>query len=564
MRSDNWEIGEFDRNTAIAFCRDGINPLVSVFLASRKVNDIGEARSIIGYDPREFHDPFLMADMDKAVKRIKKAIKNKERIAIYGDYDVDGMTSVTVFAIWLKKEKAEFEIYIPGRFDEGYGLNKTALDMLKSHGTDLVITVDCGITAIEEALHAEAIGLDLIITDHHECRDILPKACAVVDPKRSDCNYPYKSLAGVGVAFKLICALEGDYLSDDIFNIYGESVATGTVADVMPVIGENRDLIRRGLHMMNLKPGPGMRSLLREVNIAPGNITASTISFMIAPRLNAAGRMGKTELSVELLLTEDIKKAEMLSEELCRLNNERRELEQKIYEDAAAMMHDPEPNEPIILARHGWYQGVTGIVAAKMAERYKLPAIIISIDEDGMGRGSCRSYGSFAIYDALCTCEDLLDNYGGHEMAAGVTIPENNIAEFQKRLNEYYHNNITGTTGSGLKIDFEVEKPELLNIPNIEALEQLEPFGNGNPPPCLCIKEAVVTSLQSIGTGKHSKLKIEKSGKIIDCIFFSVPVEDLNIKEGNHVDIAFEPQVNEFKGRSSVQLQLSDIKMSNS
>ena len=560
MRFNNWDISGFDRSTAAEFYRNGVNPLVSVFLASRGVTELDDVHAFIGDVPFIFHDPFLMADMDKAVSRITKAIDTGERIAVYGDYDVDGMTACAIVANWLRSKNANFEIYIPGRFDEGYGLNNAALDTLKAHGVDLIVTVDCGITAIEEAQYAKSIGLDLVITDHHECRDVQPVASAVVDPKRPDCDYPYKSLAGVGVAFKLICALEGDHLSDEIFKMYSEFVAVGTVADVMPVIGENRELIKRGLSILNSNPRHGFRSLLQEAGIESGCVTASTIGYMIAPRLNAAGRMGQAGLSVELLLSDDHKESERLAIELCRLNSERRNLELEIYEEAAAMLPKILPDEPIILAKQGWYQGVTGIIAAKMAERHRLPVIIISIGDDAMGRGSCRSFGSFAIYDALRTCEDILETYGGHEMAAGVTVAEENINKLRKRVTEYYHDNIKAVPETGLKLDFEVEKPELLTIKNIGALENLEPFGNGNPSPCLCILGAVVSQIQSIGAGKHSKLKIEKSGTVLDCIFFSVPAEDLGVSAGMLVDLAFEPQVNEFRGRNSVQLQLFDIR----
>ena len=261
MRSTSWEIGSFDRDTAIEFVRSGVNPLVSVLLTSRGITDIKDVQAILGDDPTPFHDPYLMTDMDKAVSRIKKAVETGERIAIYGDYDVDGMTSSTILALWLRSKGADYEIYIPGRFDEGYGLNTIALDALKERGINLVVTVDCGITAVEEALHAKDIGLDLVITDHHECRDALPPAHAVVDPKRPDCNYPYKTLAGVGVVFKLICALDGDYTGDDIFKQYSEFVAVGTIADVMPVTGENRELIKRGLNILNTNPRPGFSRL---------------------------------------------------------------------------------------------------------------------------------------------------------------------------------------------------------------------------------------------------------------------------------------------------------------
>jgi len=562
MKFSNWDIGSFDRDTAVEFCRNGVNPLVSVFLASRGMTGIDEVNAILGNEPAVFYDPFLMADMDKAVKRIKEAVTKNEKIAVYGDYDVDGMTSCAVLSIWLTSKNANYKTYIPGRFDEGYGLNNTALDALKADGVKLVVTVDCGITAIEEALHAQSIGLDLVITDHHECRGTLPKAHAIVDPKRPDCKYPYKTLAGVGVAFKLICALEDDYLSDEIFSSYCDLVALGTVADVMPVVGENRELIKSGLEILNLNPRPGVRGLLQEVGITPGNITSATIGFTLAPRLNAAGRMGQSDLSVNLLLSNSPEQSDLLAAELCRLNSERRRLEQEIYDEATAMLPDDVPNEPVVLAHRGWYQGVTGIIAAKMAERYCLPVIIISIDNDGIGRGSCRSFGSFVLYDALSSCEDILDNYGGHEMAAGVTVKEDNINEFRKRITKYYDDSFEIMPAPGLKMDFEVEKPELLTLSNIEALNNLEPFGNGNPSPCLFIKGAVVSSTQSIGDGKHSRLKVEKAGKSLDCIFFSVSEDDLGVNEGMHVDLAFEPQVNEFRGRSSVQLQLYDIRTS--
>jgi len=562
MRFETWEIGGFDRDAAVALCREGVNPLVSVFLTSRGISGIEGARMILCDNPAEIHDPFLMADMEKAVSRINLAIEKGERIAVYGDYDVDGMTSCVLLARWLRSKDADFEIYIPGRFGEGYGLNIAALDTLKSRDVGLVVTVDCGITAIEEAEHARSIGVGLVITDHHECRDQLPNADAVVDPKRVDCGYPHKSLAGVGVAFKLVCALERDLDADELFSRYGDLVAVGTVADVMPVIGENRELIKRGLSVLNADPRPGIRSLLKEVCVEPGKVNAATVGFTIAPRLNAAGRMGQTELSIELLLSENADDAERLAAELCRLNDERRSLELEIFEEASAMLRSSWTDGPIILAQRGWYQGVTGIVAAKMAERHRIPAIIISVDDDGIGRGSCRSFGSFTLYDALRSCEDILDNYGGHEMAAGVTVAEKNIDELRRRISKYFDKNIGAMSAPGLRLDFEVEKPELLTVQNVEALERLEPFGNGYPSPCLCIRGAEISAAQSIGAGKHTRLRLEKSGKSFDCVFFSMSTENLGVSVGAFVDAAFEPQINEFRGRSSVQLHLLDIRKS--
>jgi len=562
MKHTHWDIDGFDRETAKTLYNNGnngVSALVSVLLASRGITDIDDAHAAIGKAPMCFHDPYLLTDMDKAVARIEKALENKERIAIYGDYDVDGMTASVTLALWLESKGAEFEVYIPGRSEEGYGLNCAALKELKSRDIGLVVTVDCGITAFEEAKYAKKLGMGLVITDHHECREELPDADAVVDPKRPDCNYPFKYLAGVGVAFKLVCALERDYLSDEMLDKYCDLVAVGTVADVMQVIGENRDLIRRGLLILGKNTRPGFSRLLLEAGGESGAVTTSTIGFTLAPRLNAAGRMGTPMLSVDLLRTTSADEAKELAKELCELNTKRRNLEFEIFEQANAMLSEAPPDGPIVLCASNWYQGVTGIVAAKLADRYRFPTIIISL-EDGVGKGSCRSFGSFNIYRALCSCEDILENFGGHEMAAGVTVKEENIEEFRSRIKEEYEKHVEDGVSLGLRLDFEVEKPELLTLQNVEALSELEPFGSGNPAPCLCMTGVKLVSLESIGAGKHSRLRIEKAGKKLDCIYFSMPAENLGVREGMYVDVAFEPQVNEFRGKSNVQLQLHDIR----
>ena len=566
MKFSDWEIGSFDRDTAVDFCKKGISPLSSVFLVSRGVTDIDDARTILGLNPAEISDPFLMVDMGKAVSLIASAVENGEKIAIYGDYDVDGMTSSAMLALWLRSKGAQFEVYIPGRLGEGYGLNTAALDVLKGNGASLVVTVDCGITAIEEARYARSLGLKLVITDHHKCKlsqdliEELPDADAVVNPKRPDCSYPHKTLAGVGVVFKLICALEKDKDLGELFRQYGDLVAIGTVADVMPVGGENRELIRRGLSVLNNSQRPGISSLLREVYPERGKVTSITISFAIAPRLNAAGRMGQPELSVDLLLTEDVSEADRITAELCRLNTERRRLETTIYNEALAMLPETGPSGPIVLSKRGWYQGVTGIVAAKLAERYMVPTIILSIDDSGMCRGSCRSYGGFGIFDALRSCEDLLINFGGHEMAAGVTIVEEKLEALRSRITEYFRDNCMVGAKPSLRLDFEVEKPSLLTIGNVGDLERLEPFGNGYPPPYLCIRDALITSAYSIGSGQHMRLRVDKSGVILDCVYFSMTPEKLGVSAGTIVDLAFEPQINEYRGKTNVQLHLLDIR----
>ena len=565
MKFENWDIRGFNRDAAVELCREGLNPLVSVFLASRGFERINDARTFLKAGVG-LHDPFLLKDMDKAVEAINSAVAGKKKIAVYGDYDVDGMTSCALLSLWLRSKGADFEVYIPGRFEEGYGLNFSAADALHKRGIGLIITVDCGVTAIAEAEHAKKLGMDLVITDHHECREFLPAAAAVVNPKRADCFYPNKDLAGVGVVFKLICALEHGTDEKTLLEKYAQLVAVGTIADVMSVVGENRELLKYGLNSLNSNPLVGLSKLMQNGDNNNGKIDTVTIGFSIAPKLNAAGRMGVPELSVSLLLTLDEREAEELAGRLTELNLNRRALESQIHEEAELMLpksvfKDP-PSGPIILAKRGWYQGVAGIVAARMAERYRAPAVIITIDDDGVGRGSCRSYGSFNIFEAIHSCADILENYGGHEKAAGVTVAEKHINELGRRIAEFYAKTISNTPKATLKLDFEVEKPELLTIRNLEALDDLKPFGNGNLPPCLCIKGAEVVSAFAIGLGKHTKLRIKKKAVFFDAICFSLPPEQLGVGEGDTADIAFEPHINSYRGADNVQLQVIDIRKS--
>lgn len=564
MKFLNWDICGFERDKAVALCHEGFNPLVSVFLTSRGIADLVEAQIMVGEIPGNIYDPLLLNDVAPAVIRIRKAIKNKERIAVYGDYDVDGMTSSAVLALWLSYKGADYEIYIPDRIVEGYCLNNTAIDELKSRGATLIITVDCGITAVAQAEYAKSLGIDLIITDHHECRAELPDAIAVIDPKRHDCEYPNKDLAGVGVIFKLICALENNAELDDLISGYCDLVSIGTIADVMPIYGENRELIRRGLQVLNQTPRPGINALIKQALPEHSKVSAMTISYTLAPRLNAAGRMGYADLSVKLLLTNNEHEAMQLASELCKLNSERRDLEVIIYDEVIEMIShlNLDVSKPIILAKNDWHQGVTGIVASKIAEIYRVPTIIITIAENNNNHGTCRSYGTFNLYQAISSCDDILFGYGGHEAAAGITIAQENIDEFRVRIINYYNENYKPESDHNLHIDFEVEKPELLTVQNVEELLRLEPFGNSNPYPCLCIKNAQLSSLRSIGDGKHTRLKVEKSGISFDCIYFSMPAREIDINEGDIVDVAFEPQINDFRGRISVQLNIIDIRKS--
>lgn len=560
MKFVDWVIYGYDRAVAVTLSRSGINPLISVYLAARKRTTIESAEEYLRDDLSMILDPFLLNDMDIAVKRIEQAIKNGERVAIYGDYDVDGMTASCLLASYFRSKGVDYEIYIPDRTDEGYGVNNVALDALVSHGVSLIVTVDCGITAIQETDYAKQIGIDLIITDHHECKSQLPDAIAVINPKRRDCLYENRSLAGVGVAFKLVCALERTKDIEYLLTTYGDFVAIGTIADVMSVVGENRVLIRRGMAALNKKNRPGLRRLMKETCVERREINTATIGFVLSPRLNAAGRMGRTSLTVDLLLTESDEEADQLTVELCSLNNERRQLESVIFDEAYAYLTSHLPKGPIVMARRGWFQGVMGIVAAKSAEQFLFPSIMISIDDDGIGRGSCRSFGSFRMYSALEKCSDLLENFGGHEMAAGLTIKEANIDEFSKRIFAEYHEMIKIPAVPTLYIDFEVVKPALLSMDNVTALERTEPFGHDHMPLFACMMGVELKSLIPVGGGKHSKLRIIKSGKTFDCIGFNMSADALGVQEGMIVDIAFEPTINEYRGWRNVQLQVLDIR----
>ncbi len=558
MKYGVWNIKGFDRPAAVKLCRSGLNPLVSVFLASRGITERADADKMLNSDLSQICDPFLMSGMNEAVLRLEKAIENKEHVAVFGDYDVDGMTASCLIADYFRSRGLTCEIYIPGRMDEGYGINVCALDHLSGLGVTLIVTVDCGVTAIEETEYARSLGIDLIITDHHECKDVLPNAVTVIDPKRRDCGYPFKSLAGVGVAFKLLCALDGEDNTEALLDRYGDFVAIGTLADVMPVTGENRVLIRRGLEKISKDPRPGLKALIEASGFGGKQINSGCVGFTLAPRLNAAGRMGCAYNSVRLMLSETLEEATVHTEKLLELNAQRRDLETQIYSEAREMLDGSPISAPIVLSSDRWHQGIIGIVASRLAERFCVPVIMICI-ENGIGRGSCRCHSGFNLFSALEHCGDLLENYGGHAMAAGLTIKESNIPALRQRLAEYYKMHVDSVPVRTLDIDFEVIKPELLSLQNVTALAAMEPFGNGNALPVLCIRKAFLDSVTSIGGGKHSKLRLSMRGEYFDCVCFSSSPEELGAHSGCTVDLAFSPKINEFRGNRSVQLLLKDI-----
>lgn len=557
MKYSNWIIPSCAPEVPEALLAAGYTPLLAAMLARRGITRPEAAREFL-YGGAELLQPAEnMADMAKAAGRVRSAIENRETVAVYGDYDVDGITSACLVTSYLRERGLTCIPYIPDRLEEGYGLNSAALDTLAAQGATLVITVDCGITAVEEAEHAKSLGLDLIITDHHECgAGPLPDAYAVVDPKRGDCPYPNKGLAGVGVGFKLLCAVDGD--PESLLARYADLVAAGTVADVMPLTGENRYIVRRGLEQMAERPRPGLSALLSECGGAAKRMTATTVGFTIAPRINAAGRLGNAALAAKLLLSRTLSDAVPLAQELCRMNRERQELEQQIWSEAHELLRQNPPDGPIVLASDGWHQGVIGIAASRLAEEFGLPCVMICLDGN-MGKGSCRSFGGFNLFDALKACSGYLEGFGGHALAAGLTIRRDKVDEFRAALGEYYRS-CPAPEQPALECELRIDDPAMLSMECVESLEALEPYGTGNPRPNICVTDVMLERVTPIGGGSHVKLRLGKAGRSFDCVMFSTRAEQLGASEGDRVDAVFYPQINEFHGRRSVQLLMVDLR----
>ncbi|MDO5445296.1 MAG: single-stranded-DNA-specific exonuclease RecJ [Eubacteriales bacterium] len=559
MRSGKrtWKIEYNIPEPPVCLLDAGYNPLLANILAIKGIHSPEEAKDLFFNDISCVHDPFTIKDMDKAVDRIHRAIRNRERIVVYGDYDVDGITSTCLLTDYLRSKGLDVTPYIPDRNEEGYGLNCGALDSFREMGITLVVTVDCGITAAVEAEHAKTLGIDMIITDHHECRaSEVPEACAVIDCKQAEDSYSNPNLAGVGVAFKLACACEGN--TETILDRYSDLVAIGTIADVMALTGENRYLVIRGLEKLKDSPRPGLEAMMKLSGIDSSSLSASSIGFTIAPRLNAAGRLGQAISAGDLILSSDSNQASELASQLCDLNKERQKIENEIWSEASSIIENDIPHVPIVLASDKWHQGVIGIAASRLADHYSLPTIMINLT-DGMGKGSCRSYGGFNLFEALSACSEHLVSFGGHALAAGLNIREEKIDDFRNALSEYYLNNKPEPQPE-ITCDLLISDTSLLSEDNVRSLDSLEPYGNGNPKPILCIAGAEILTLQDVGNGRHLKLQISSGGKAFDCIFFGHTAREQRLSEGDIIDIAFTPQINEFRGKTSVQFQVCAIR----
>ena len=564
MKFSKWHIAPAEEADIRRLGEAGYPQLVSQVLAARGISTAEEAAAFLERGRDLTCSPFLMKDMDRAVECISRAIRQGRRMAVFGDYDVDGITATVILVDYLKSRGVDVLHYIPRRIEDGYGLGQDAIRSLHEQGVELLITVDCGITGVEEVDFAASLGMDVVITDHHECKDTLPRAAAVVDPHRPDCTYPFPYLAGCGVALKLVLALGGESREEALFSRYCTLAAIGTIADVMPMSGENRIIVSRGLECITQSDFIGLHALLQEAGLMDKAITSVQVGFVLAPRINAAGRMGAADKAADRLLCQDPAEAARLARELCALNRERQAVEQTIYAQAVEQIdHLPlQERSALVLASDTWHQGVVGIVASRLSEKYACPSFMIHLNGT-VGKGSCRSWGGFNLFAALERCSDLLLDFGGHELAAGFTIDVANIPAFRQRMNQL----VREYQGGGapevcLEIDAALTCPSRVTLTEVEALGMLEPYGAGNNRPLFCLMGATLERLQSVGQNRHLKLRLSKGSSQFDGIFFSVSPDTCPVAAGSRVDAAFYLQINEFRGNRTVQLQMVDIRPS--
>lgn len=544
-------------------CEAGISVFLAKIFLSRKMDNAETIDKFLNSTLDDLNDPFLLKDMNLAVKRIAKAIENKEKILIYGDYDVDGVTSTSVLYKFLKSQNAWVDYYIPNRFEEGYGFSQSSVEKIINMQVDLVVTVDCGTTSIEETGMLMEKGIDVVVTDHHECKEELPSVKALVNPQRPDCMYPHKNLSGVGVAFKLIKALSFE-MNIQINQLeFLDLVALGTIADVMPLTGENRILVKYGIKKINNTSNIGLKSLMKEVGIFGKKITSRDIGYIIAPRLNAAGRIGDAAMVVELLTTEDEVKANEIASKLNEHNKKRQEIETEIFEEVISKIEKEsyiKKSSIMVVSGRDWHQGVIGIVASKVVEKYNKPCILITVS-DGIGKGSGRSVEGINLFNALTSCKETLEKFGGHEMAVGLTLKEEKIHDFNRLINEYISSfSDTFEYTEKIKIDTTVEIEEI-TLENVRELDFLEPFGIDNPEPLFKFENAKINEINAVGSDKsHLKLKVENSGSKVDAIAFKKGDLAKVYKKSDILDIVCTLDINIWRDVESVQLKVIDIK----
>lgn len=554
---DGYLIDELSKET-------GLSKLITRILINRGIASKNSVEEFFS-NSSVLYDPFLMKDMDKAVERIMRALDENEKLAVFGDYDADGITATALVYTFLQSLGADIIYTLPERDDSGYGLNADTVALYKEKGINLVITVDTGITAFEETDMFNEIGIDVVITDHHMPRENIPNAYAVVDPHREDCKYPYKNLAGVGVAFKLICALADNRKSKELLAVYSDMIALGSVADLVPVTDENRYLIREGLKKINNNPNDGIKALIETTGYSGKEITVSGISFGLAPRINAAGRVSSPLRALDLLLSTDTVTALNFADILCRDNEQRRELEAEIFKNAVYEIENDcnvSDRDILVVSGENWHQGVIGIVAAKIVEKYGKPVILLTNDGT-VAQGSGRSVNGFNILEAISSCADILHKFGGHEYAAGVQLDAEAVDEFRERINEYTVNSNSNVTEAVLKIDSGVVLKDI-NLLLAHSISLLEPFGVGNEQPVFALNNVIISSVVPVGKGKHLKINVTDGNGYMPVMFFSTTLDKFPYSEGDRIDIAFTLSTNVWNGRENVSVSAIDSRPSSS
>lgn len=556
-----WEVRPLDKERAAAFAQTyGVPFFLAMLMNIRGLDDAAHLREFLG-EGEPLSDPFLLKDMDKAAARITRAVDNMEKIAVYGDYDADGVTSTAMLYSYLETRGADVIFYIPQREGEGYGMNIGAVEYLKEQGVSLIVTVDNGISSVQEVARANELGIDVVVTDHHRPQEILPDAVAVVDAYRPDDTSPYKHFSGVGIAFKLLMALEdgaGDV--EDLLEAYSDLAAIGTIGDIVPLTGENRTLIRAGLEHLSQSDRPGVQALLENAGIAGKALTSTNVAFTLVPRINATGRMGAPERAVRLLISGYEEEAEVLSEEICADNEERRRVEAEIAEAAFADIEAKGymKDRVVVVDGENWHHGVIGIVASRVTERCGKPCMIISRGETE-AKGSGRSIEGFSLFEAICACGDLLIKFGGHPMAAGITLKPENIEAFRKRINQYAAEHFPQMPTQTVTLDCKLN-PAALSVSMAQSLTQLEPFGNGNPQPVFGLFNMELSNVTPVGGGGHLRLTLEKNGAVITAMRFNTKPEELPYHIGDKIDLAVQLEAREFRGQPSLTVIVRDMK----
>lgn len=565
MSVKNWKVFPCNFESAAKIAEDmNIPEVLAALLQARGITEQSQIIDIFSSD-NNYSDPYLMVDMHKAADRILKAVDGFEKIAVYGDYDADGVTSTAMIYSYLEACGANVMYYIPGREGEGYGLNISAIETLHEQEVNLIITVDNGISSIDEVNYANSLQMDVVITDHHRPREVLPAACAVVDPYRIDCKSLFKSFSGVGVAFKLIMALEGEDCDiSALLDNYADLVAIGTIGDIVPLIGENRSLVKAGLKLLSRTDRVGLHALIEQAGMDGRRLTAGNVAFSIVPRINATGRIGSPDRAVRLLVSEFPDEAGELASDICDDNDYRRQIESEMYEKALEQLkNEPERlnDRVLVIAGENWHHGVIGIVSSRITDLFGKPSIIIAYTDDE-AKGSGRSIEGFSLFDAICSCNSLLTKYGGHPMAAGLTLPVNNIGLFREAINAYAASLEYPMPVQTLNIDY-ILKPNQLSIDIPTDIQALEPFGMGNPTPLFGLYKMTLTEITPVGGGKHLRVNVTQGNCTVRCMKFGTTLEQFPYIPGDVLDLAVTLEAKEYNGKNTLSIFIKDMKLSN-